>query len=246
MAPRDAKFYGRNACLALFARRPDDVRRAFVNEAVAREVGDVLRELARRRLPYRVVGDEELAKVAGSQHHEGICFIARPLPLPDEATIFGRYRAGDRAARMVYLDGVENPHNIGAILRTAAHFGAAALAGSRDRLPNPSGATARVAEGGAEHVPVLRWADPLASLRSLASRFALVATAHDAPKDLYLSDLPKRCVFLMGAEGTGLSAEVRRLATMTVAIPGTGAVESLNVSSAAAILLGEHWRRYAR
>lgn len=222
------------------------MRRVFVNEAVARQIGDVLRELARRRLPYRIVGDEELARVAGSRHHEGVCFIARPPPEPDEAQIFARYRRGERPARMVYLDGVENPHNVGAILRTAAHFGAVALAGSRDRLPKPSGAAARVAEGGAEHVPVLRWVDPLESLRSLASTFALVATAHDAPTDVYRAELPRRCVFLMGAEGTGLSAEVRRLATMAVAIPGTGAVESLNVSNAAAILLGEHWRRYER
>lgn len=246
MAPRDAKFYGRNACLALFARRPDDVRRVFVSEEVARQIGDVLRELARRRLPYRVVGGEELAKVAGAQHHEGICVLARALPTPDEEAVFSPYRAGDRAGRMIYLDGVENPHNVGAILRTAAHFGCVALAGARDRLPTPTGATARVAEGGAEHVPVLRWSDPLASLRALSSRFTLVATAHDAPDGLYLAELPKRCVFLLGAEGTGLSPTVRALASRTISIRGTGAVESLNVSSAAAILLGEHWRRFGR
>src|SRR5690606_37911850 len=121
--------YGRNACLALFARRPDDVRRVFVREDVARKIGEVLRELARRRLPYRIVSDEELAKVAGSQHHEGICFYARPLPAPDEAALLAPFRAGDRAGCLLYLDGVENPHNVGAILRTAAHFGCVALAG---------------------------------------------------------------------------------------------------------------------
>lgn len=244
VAARDAKFYGKNACLALFARRPDDVRRVFVNDDVAREVGDMLRELARRRLPYRVVDNDELAKVAGSHHHEGICIVARPQPPPDEAALLGPYR-GDRAGSLIYLDGVENPHNVGAILRTAAHFGCAALAGSLDRLPTPSGATARVAEGGAEHVPVLRWADPLASLRALRSRFTIVAGTQDARHSLYLSELPRRAVFLLGAEGAGLSREVRALASMTVAIPGTGAVESLNVSNAAALLLGEHWRRFA-
>lgn len=246
MVARDAKFYGRNACLALFASRPDDIRRAFVTEEVAHELGDVLRELARRRLPYRIVGDEELAKVAGSQHHEGVCFSARPLPVPDEAALLAPFRAGDRAGCLLYLDGVENPHNVGAILRTAAHFGCVALAGALERVPSPSGATARVAEGGAEHVPLLRWRDPLLSLGALASRFAIVAATQEAEEDLYQAALPRRCVFLLGAEGQGLSREVRDLATMTIAIPGTGAVESLNVSSAAAILLGEHWRRFAR
>jgi TrmH RNA methyltransferase len=93
---------------------------------------------------------------------------------------------------------------------------------------------------------VLRWVDPIASLRALSDSFTLVATAHDAKESLYLCELPKRCVFLMGAEGTGLSAKVRALASTTIAIRGTGAVESLNVSTAAAVLLGEHWRRFGR
>lgn len=242
VAPRDVKIYGKNACLALFAARPDDVRRAFVNERASRGAGDLLSELARRRLPYRVVDDEELAKVAGSQHHEGICLVARPRPEPDERALF----AVRGPARVVYLDGVENPHNVGAILRTAAHFGCLALAGARDRLPSPSGATARVAEGGAEHVPVVRFEDPIASLRSMSKRFALVATAHDARESVFEAKLPERCVILLGAEGTGLTPKVRALASSTVAIPGTGAVESLNVASAAAVLLAEHYRRFAR
>ncbi|MCZ7687021.1 MAG: hypothetical protein M5U28_53075 [Sandaracinaceae bacterium] len=157
--------YGRNAGLALFAPRPDDVRRAFVYQRTSRAVGDLLSELARRRLPHRVVDDEELAKVAGSQHHEGICLVASPRPEPDERAVL----SVRGAACALYLDGVENPRNLGAILRSAAHFGCLALSGARDRLPSPSGATARVAEGGAEHVPVVRFADPIASLRALSS-----------------------------------------------------------------------------
>ena len=239
---RDVKIYGRNACEALFRARPGDVRRAFVNERTARAMGAMLSELARRRLPYRVVSDEELARVAGSQHHEGVCLVARPRPEPDERAVF----AVRGPARAVYLDGVENPHNVGAILRTAAHFGVIALAGARDRLPAPAGAVARVAEGGAEHVPVVRFADPLASLRALSKEFALVATAHDARESVFEARLPERCVILLGAEGRGLSAKVRALASMAVAIPGTGAVESLNVASAAAVLLAEHYRRFGR
>ncbi len=243
MSRRDAKVYGKNACLAVFAQRPADVRRLFVGEKVAREIGDLLSEMAKRRLPYRVVADAELVKVAGSQHHEGICVVVAPRRPPDEAELFGRL---PNVARMVYLDAVENPHNVGAMLRTAAHFGALALAGSRDRLPTPSGATARVAEGGAEHVPMLRWAEPLDALTALTPRFTLVATAHDASQSLYEADLPPRCVFLLGAEGQGLSREARALANRTVAIPGTGAVESLNVATAAGILLAEHYRRFGR
>lgn len=242
VAPRDVKIYGLNACLALFEARPADVRRVFVAEKRVPELRELLRELAQRRIPYRISGLEELERVSGSQHHEGLCFYAAPQPEPDEAELFGRIGGG--AARLVYLDGVENPHNVGAIVRTAAHFGCVAVAGPAESMPAPVGATARVAEGGAERVAMLRWADPLASLQRLTSRFTLVATAHDAPEDLFSVRLPERAVFLLGAEGPGLSREVRALAHVTVAIPGTGAVESLNVSAATAVLLAEHFRRF--
>lgn len=244
MPGRDVKVYGLHACLALFEARPGDVRRAFIAERLVHELGDLLRDLAQRRVPYRVVEAEELERVSGSQHHEGLCFVASPAPEPNERSLLAR--VGASAATLLYLDGVENPHNVGAILRTAAHFGCVAVAGPEGSMPSPTGATARVAEGGAEHVALLRWADPLASLRALTSRFTLVATAHDAPQSLFEATLPERAVFLLGAEGPGLSRALRALAHLSVAIPGTSAVESLNVSAAAAVLLAEHYRRFAR
>lgn len=238
--PRDVKIYGRNAVLALFDARPDDVRRAFVTERALEDLGPLLRELARRRIAYRVVGHEELAKVAGAQHHEGVCLVAKPRPAPDEEKIVSRQGA------IVFVDGVENPHNVGAILRSAAHFGALAVAGDAG-LPSPAGAVARVAEGAAERVPMLRWEDPARALAALAARgFALIGTAHDARELLFDAELPKRSLFLLGAEGTGLSAPMKKLAQRTIAIPGTGAVESLNVASACAVLLAEHYRRFSK
>jgi RNA methyltransferase, TrmH family len=234
--------YGKNACLALFETRPDDVRRAFVTERAVPLASEMLRELAKRRIPYRVVSAEEIAKVAKSEHHEGFCLVVKPRADPDEGSLFAKKRG---AARAIYLDGVDNPHNVGAILRTAAHFGAIAVAGARSRMPRASGALARVAEGAAERVPVLRWDDPIASLRALSGSFELVATAHDAKENLFDAKLAERTIFLFGAEATGLSKEARALAQRTIAIPGTGAVESLNVSAACAVMLAEHYRRFA-
>jgi TrmH RNA methyltransferase len=238
------KVYGVHACLALHRARPEAVRRAFVARELVHQLGELLRDLAQRRVPYGVVEDDELERVSGSQHHEGICIYAAPRPVPDEPALLAGVGRGP--ARLVYLDGVENPHNVGAILRTAAHFGCVAVAGAKASMPAPNGATARIAEGGAERVALLRWEDPIASLRAWSSRFALIATAHDARQSLFDAELPERCAFLMGAEGPGLSPEVRALAHRTVAIPGTGAVESLNVAAATAVLLAEHRRRHPR
>lgn len=245
---RDATFFGVHACRALAARRPDAIHRAFVDEATLPIFADVLKGLAERRRPYRVVDDEELRKVSGSRHHEGVCFVADPLPEPDPAALVAALAARP-AARMVFLDGVGNPHNVGAILRTAAHFGAGALIGHAGELSPPSGATARTAEGAAEHVPVMAWSHPTRSLERVADAgFARVATVVEMGVEggvsLYDAALPSHCVFLLGAEREGLSEGARRSADLAVTIPGSGAVESLNVAAAAAVLLSEHARRH--
>lgn len=244
MSVGDAKFFGLHACRELAVRRPDAVHRAFVTESTLPLFGDLLKALARRRRPYRVVDEDELSTVAGSRHHEGVCLIADPLADPDPTQVLDAL-ARRSAARMVFLDGIGNPHNVGAILRTAAHFGAGALVGLAEELVQPSGAVARVAQGGAEHVPVLRLRHPRRSLGRMADAgFTRVATVVEGGVDLYEADLPSRCVFMLGSEREGLSESARRLADRSVTIPGTGAVESLNVSAAAAVLLAEHVRRY--
>lgn len=230
-----------HACLAVFQARPDDVRRAWVTEEALESVGDLLRELARQRKPYKVVDADELGRVAGVRHHEGVCIQAVE---PEPPTLAGVLAGLSGPARLVFLDGVSNPHNLGAILRVCAHFGAAAVVGARGAIPAPTGAARRVAEGAAEHVPVVAVPDALGALREMSGAGLIpVATAADAPLDLFDAELPERCVFLLGAERTGLSDPLRAAASSLVSIGGTGAVESLNVSTACAVLLAEHWRR---
>jgi TrmH RNA methyltransferase len=246
MAARDEqRVTGENACRAVFARRPDDVLRCFLLESRVGAFRSELRALAERRRPYRIVPREELDRLAGGVHHEGVCLFTRRRPDVDVRELERRARDAKGTARMLYLDGVENPHNLGAILRSAAHFGALALLGPSDATPELGAAAARVAEGGAEHVPVVRLDAPEATLGRLAALgFALVGADASAKRSLYEVDLPAKAVLLLGAERSGLSKGVRSLCTTLVRIPGTGAVESLNVSTAAAVLLAEHARRH--
>lgn len=239
----ETRTFGVHACLAIHRSRPGDVQRAWVTEETLGTVAEMLRDLARRRRPYRVVGGEELSRVAGVKHHEGVCIQAIERPAPSLEQLLEALGGG--AARLVFLDGVRNPHNLGAILRVCAHFGAVAALGVRGEIPAPTGAARRVAEGAAEHVPVVVVDDaPAAIARLAAAGIVPIATAADAPGDLFEAELPERCLFLLGAERTGLSEPVRRSAKAAIAIAGTGAVDSLNVSTACAVLLGEHWRRH--
>lgn len=236
--PRSAKFYGLHACEALARARPDRVHRAFFEARVAPHFRALSKHLAKRRRPYRVVDAEELARVAGSRHHEGVCLIADPLPEPRLADVTSS------AWRVLFLAGVGNPHNVGALMRTVAHFGRGALVASRD-LPTPSGATARVAEGAAETVPVVRLDAPAEGLDALAGAgFVRVATVVRGGSSLFETALPKRVAFLLGAERDGLDAATEASADLRVTIPGSGDVESLNVAAACAVLLAEHARQH--
>jgi TrmH RNA methyltransferase len=110
-----------------------------------------------------------------------------------------------------------------------------------------SGAAARVAEGGAEFVPMARVDDVPAALQALrAAGFDVVATVPAGAADLYASRLAARSVLVFGAEGEGMSRELIAAATQRLSIPGSGRVESLNIAASAAVLLAEYWRQTRR
>jgi TrmH RNA methyltransferase len=138
---------------------------------------------------------------------------------------------------------VGNPHNFGAILRSAAHFGVAAILQSQDSTLAVSGAAARVAEGGAECVPLVRMGERTQALAQLrAAGFQLGATVVRGGEDLFATPLPQRLVYVMGAEGEGMDPQLAAACDLRLSIPGSGAVESLNVAAATAVFLAE-WQR---
>lgn len=239
----EEKYHGLRACEALFARRPQDIIRVYLVEERRRHFASLLAHCAKARLGFQVVEAENIARLSGSTHHEGIVILARAYPrwgMPELLQAIDERRL---SGPLLYLDGVENPHNLGAILRTAAHFGAAAVLGASSVLPPLSPAAVRVAEGAAEYLPVCDLADPRADLLQLKKRgFRVVATSSHRGSPLSPEALAGKIVLVLGSEGEGISKPLAALADMSIQIPGTGAVESLNVSVACGILLQEAWK----
>jgi TrmH RNA methyltransferase len=233
----EVKISGRHACRALFERWPDRIIRAYITEAALPGFRDLLKFCAQSRRAYHVVEAEELERVSGSAHHEGVCLLARHEPADLEGLL------GEQGPMtLVALDGVENPHNLGAILRTAAHFGVRAV------LVEPQGeltaAARRVAEGGATWVDVVTVRDLVEALDRLADAdFEIVATAGETQASLYEHRFAPRTVVVLGNERDGVSRAIRAASHQRLAIPGTGQVESLNVAAAAAVVLAERWRQ---
>lgn len=242
--PREQRLYGVNACLAMFAKRPADLRKVWLVESRIPKLKAVLAHCVAQRLGYSVVTAEDLERLSGSAHHEGVVFAVMP---PKEGNLSHWLRdlpAGPQLA--LWLDGVGNPHNLGAILRSAAHFSVAAVLLPKDDDLALSGAAARVAEGGAEAVPLVRLGRQDNAAAQLASAgFELAATVVRGGESLYARPLPDRLVLVMGAEQVGVQGPLAEASTRRLEIPGSGQVESLNVAAATAVFLSE-WRRQHR
>jgi len=231
-----------NAVRAVFASRPTAIRKLYLASARIPQLQPLLKWCVANRIGYRVVDDEdELRRLAASTHHEGV--VADVLRDPPQALSAWLQALPEGPCCALWLDGVGNPHNLGAILRSAAHFGVSALLLPKDATLSLSGAAARVAEGGAEAVPLVRLEDDAASATLLRDAgFTLAATVVRDGENLFATRLPQRLVFVIGAEGEGMSDAMAATSDLRLSIPGSGAVESLNVAAATAVLLAA-WRR---
>ncbi len=251
-------FHGLRACEAIFAKRPADIIRVYVSHGRQKQLAKLLSWCANEKKGYQIVADDSLERLTKSIHHEGVEILARQIVRWDLETLLAHVGPGKArptaqtgppggtavaAPPLLYLDGVQNPHNLGSILRTAAHFGAAAVIGKAGDLPPLSAAAVRVAEGAAEHVPVCDLADLARDLARLKKAgYQVVVTSSRRGESLFGALLGPRVVLVLGSEGKGVSRSIDALADRRVMIPGTGAVESLNVSVACGIVLAEAWR----
>ena len=170
--------------------------------------------------------------------HQGFATLARPLPAYDLQTVINQSQT--TRAIVVILDHVTDPRNVGAVLRSAEAFAAAAIVVQDRHAPEESGALAKAASGALEAVPLIRVTNLARTLRTLRERnFRCVGFAGDAPLPLAQVPLHGHLALVLGAEGLGLRRLVRETCDVVVRIPIAPAVDSLNLSVAAAIALYE-------
>jgi RNA methyltransferase, TrmH family len=227
---------GLAAVRALFETDPSRVERLFFERRLRGEAGRFCAVLARVRRPYREVEEGELARVAGTVLHGGIAAIARPQPLGafDPAAAPGWAR--DEKPLLI-LDGIGNPHNLGAIARTAAFFGIERmLLADRPEQALPSDASYRVAEGGLEHLTLYRAPLP-AALAGLRQGYRIIGAALGPGAPLERPPAGKPPALILGNEEKGLDPATLTACDEIVTIRGNGRLQSLNVGAAAAILI---------
>lgn len=236
----ETRVYGENACQALFLSRPEAIVRAWFVQSVTPRFKEALRWMAANRKAYHVVDEAELAKASGTEHHGGVCFLIKKR---NGTTVKQWVSQAGAQDCVLALEDVSNPHNLGGMMRSCAHFGVKGVV-VQDAALLESGAAIRTAEGGAEHVQPITGdsiVDVLDDFRQAG--YTVLTTSSEHGKPLFKTELPEKIVLVLGQEFDGLPDAARDASDLCVKIDGTGHVESLNVSVAAGVLLAEWWRQ---
>jgi 23S rRNA (guanosine2251-2'-O)-methyltransferase len=237
--------YGMHPVRALLMRRPADVIRLTIgqdrDDARQRELLRLARE---NGLTVAMAPVADLDRLSGGAAHQGVVAEVRASTALNENGLLDLLVASASPALVLVLDGVTDPHNLGACLRTADAAGVVAVVAPRDRAVGLTPAVRKVAAGAAETVPFAQVTNIARSLRDLkAAGLWIVGTAADADRELHAADLTGPLAIVMGSEGKGLRRLTRDSCDFCIRLPMLGAVESLNVSVATGIVLFEALRQ---
>jgi 23S rRNA (guanosine2251-2'-O)-methyltransferase len=240
--------YGLHAIAAIIERAPERLLELWLAEprddARARRLKDLA---AAAGLRVQLVGADVLEKFVGGVAHQGAVAAVRPQPAWDEHDLIAALDSPDGRGEspfLLVLDGVTDPHNLGACLRTADAAGVHALVIPRDRAAAVDGVVRKVAAGAAEFVPVATVTNLARTLDALKERgIWIVGADGEAQQSLYAADLDCPLALVLGAEGLGMRRLTRERCDFLVNIPMRGWVQSLNVSVATGIALFEARRQ---
>ena len=234
--------YGAHAVLAALANKERKIRRIVLTaEALRSHAASIQRARALRPLPGEETTErQELDRLLPpGAVHQGIAVLAEHLDSPGIEDIARLAQHRDNAVVMV-LDQVTDPHNVGAILRSAAAFGALAVVVTDRHSPEETGTLAKSASGALEVMPLVRVTNMVRALEQLKEAgFWTAGLAGEATQTLAQAKLSGKIALVMGAEGEGLRRLTREHCDHLVKLPMSDVVESLNVSNAAAISLYE-------
>ncbi len=245
MTDSDDLVHGLHAVQAALARTDSTIRAVWVErDRRDQRMAEVLAACADRGLQVQRVDRRELDRLSGGAAHQGVVIDCPPMPAGDEASLDQLLDVLQAEPFLLVLDQVQDPHNLGACLRTADAAGVQAVITTRDRAASLTPVVHKVASGATRSVPFIQVTNLARTLERLRKRgIWLVGAAGDAPITMDAVDLTGPLAVVMGAEGSGLRRLTREHCDHLAKIPMAGTVESLNVSVATGVMLFEAVRQ---
>jgi 23S rRNA (guanosine2251-2'-O)-methyltransferase len=245
----DGRFtWGVNPVLEILRTRPQEIERLFfqagaVNESVA---GELFTRARSAKVRYDEVPRDRLDRMAGGAVHQGVVAEVRSYNYLELDRLIGKATSPGAVPLLVVLDGIQDPHNLGAIIRSAHAFGAAGVIIGKDRAAAVTGTVAKVAAGALVHMPVTRVTNISRTLEELKAKgFWTIAAESKGELPLWSAKLTGPLAIVIGAEGDGIRDGVLKQCDHRVRIPMAAQFDSLNASVSASVLLYELARQRA-
>ena len=244
MSPAHDLIYGMHPVRLVLTQAPETVLEIWIQEN-KRDTGSIMQLTSLAdTIPVHYVSKDTLDKLAQYGRHQGIVIKRRrsKTVIHELKDLF--HDTGDTLPLLLVLDGIQDPHNLGACLRTADAAGVQAVIIPADRAAGITPVVSKVASGAAENIPLIPVSNLARAIQQLqASGIWIVGTTESAEHCIYEIDLVRPLALVMGSEGKGLRRKTRENCDILVNIPMAGIVESLNISVATGICLFEAVRQ---
>jgi 23S rRNA (guanosine2251-2'-O)-methyltransferase len=238
--------FGFHAVLARMRRAPESIREIYLDAARQDpRMRDLRRAAEQASVKFHTVDTGRLERLCPGRRHQGVvALVEASMPALSLDELLDRC---DDSSRLLLLDGVTDPRNLGACLRVADGAGVAAVIAPKDHACALTEVALQTASGAAESVPYIMVTNLARTIDTLQEhRFQVIGAADQSEDDLFSLDLSGRVAWVLGAEGKGLRRLTRERCDRLVSIPMCGATESLNVSVAAGVVLYETLRQRLR
>lgn len=195
-------------------------------------------------VPVRRRERRDMDRLCDSPHHQGVALRLEPFPYAELEDLQAAWQQSGRSGLLLFLDSIQDPHNLGALIRSAACAGAQGVVIPKDRAAGITPAVERASAGAVETIPVARVTNLSQAIATVKEwGFWFYGTAGEAASSLYEQDFTGNVAFVIGGEGEGLRDLVRRQCDVLVSIPLEGGVSSLNASVAGGVCLFEAVRQ---
>lgn len=236
----DEMIYGMNPVLEALRGS----RRAFelfvASGASDRRLEKLLKLAAEKSVTVRQREKRDLARLCGTEHHQGVALRVEGFPYADLADLLDNWRGAGTSGLVLVLDGIQDPHNLGALIRTAACAGANGVIIPRDRAAAVTPTVEKSSAGAVETIPIAQVTNIAQTLAELKEAgFWIYGASGESAEPVYGQNLTGNVALVIGSEGEGLRPLVRKMCDLLVSIPLQGGVSSLNASVAGGVLMFE-------
>lgn len=242
----DEMIYGKNPVLELLKSGKPINKVLFQTDAQGGRSPEMMAILHERGIPYQFVDRQTLDRLTNRERHQGMLAYVAAREYAEVEDILALAEERQEAPLILMLDEVEDPHNLGALLRTVDAVGAHGVIIPKRRSVALTGIVAKTSAGAVEHVLVARVGNLVQTLEELKKKGCWVSGAEAGGKEAFQADLTGARVLVIGSEGKGLSRLVRETCDEIVSFPMRGKVTSLNASVAGSVLLYEALRQRLR